>query len=146
MRRTTEAVTSNRNANYAFSARIRNRNVNWNVWQISQKKKLDASVSTCQVSFVVLFQSNRNQKLYIHSLRNKCGHSPGDQSTPICRLYDIDGCDTQERNFTKRLMVKQCKCLPDCVSVSYDSLVTSLEQTYRWDSEEEWRNAQIENG
>lgn len=43
----------------------------------------------------------------------------GDKETNVCTMVDIQCYIDAGDRFSKDLMVKHCKCLPDCTSITY---------------------------
>lgn len=44
----------------------------------------------------------------------------GDKYTKICTLFDIPCYVDAVDEFSKNLLLKNCDCLPDCTSITYD--------------------------
>lgn len=54
----------------------------------------------------------------------------GDENTAVCRLFDVNRVDDVINVFTMNFMVKECDCLPDCFSISWE-METSQAQYYK---------------
>lgn len=54
----------------------------------------------------------------------------GDKDTKVCTIGDIQCYVEADRTFSGNLTVKQCNCLPDCTTLTYDVEISQAPSFY----------------
>lgn len=62
----------------------------------------------------------------------------GDKDTKVCTIAEIHCFVENDRTFSGNLTVKQCNCLPDCTTLTYD---VEISQAQSFDLIDKLRNS-----
>lgn len=57
----------------------------------------------------------------------------GDRNTRVCTVAEIQCYVDADSTFYENLSVKQCNCLPDCFTITYDLEISQAQSAYATD-------------
>lgn len=57
----------------------------------------------------------------------------GDKYTKVCTVVESKCYVNAEQNFKKNQIVQECRCVPDCTSISYDVEISQAQAKYSTD-------------